>query len=145
MEVPWPRTESEQELQPTPQLQQHWILSPTVPGQGWNWHLCRDPDHCSQIMNTLHHSRNSLFFTFRLYKELFPILITIISLIPQNNAMKYQIGSQQVHGKSLKPIIKCCQALPLPHSWLLLTWMKEGINQKENLPIYQVLTKSPST
>lgn len=33
MKVPWPGVESELQLQPTPQLQQHWILKPLCRGK----------------------------------------------------------------------------------------------------------------
>lgn len=36
-----------------------WILYPTVPSQGLNPPLCRDPSSCSQILNILSHTRNS--------------------------------------------------------------------------------------
>ena len=39
MEIPWPRTESEPELQPTPQLQQYQIFNPL--------HQARNQTHTS--------------------------------------------------------------------------------------------------
>ena len=60
MEAPSPGTESEPELQPTPQLQQCHIFSP----------LCRVGDQTSTstetnwIMNPWHHSRNFYFWIF---------------------------------------------------------------------------------
>ena len=48
---PGPGTESEPQFQPTPQLQQHWILNPNAPGQGSNLCLFRDKvrflTHCT--------------------------------------------------------------------------------------------------
>ena len=66
MEVLGPETESEPQLQPIPQLWQHLIIQPTVPGQGLNSCLHSDPSCCSQILNLLNHSGNSLciFFFF---------------------------------------------------------------------------------
>ena len=59
MEVSWPGIESEPQLGPMLQLEQCQILESTVLDQGWNLHLCSDPSRCSQILNPLHHSRNS--------------------------------------------------------------------------------------
>ena len=58
MEVPRPGIESDSKLQTVPQLQQHWILSPTALGWGSNPCLC-NPSRCSQILNPLRHSGNS--------------------------------------------------------------------------------------
>ena len=53
MEVPRPGTESEAQLQPK--------LDPLTHVLGWgsNLHFHSDLSHCSQILNPLHHSRNS--------------------------------------------------------------------------------------
>ena len=58
MEFPRPGTESKSQLQPIPQLQQCWILNPLY-YPGWNPYLSFDLRHCSSILNTLCHTRNS--------------------------------------------------------------------------------------
>ena len=59
VEVPRPGILSKLQLQHILQLQQHWILEPTAPSLGSNPYLSSDSSCCSQIHNTLCHSRNS--------------------------------------------------------------------------------------
>ena len=58
MEVPGPGIKSEPQLQPMPQLQQHWILNPPHGAGDLNPLFCTNPNHCSQILNPLCHNRN---------------------------------------------------------------------------------------
>ena len=61
MEVPRIGIESELELWTTPQLQQCWILNLLLWARNWMWDwICSDPSCCSQILNLLCHSENSL-------------------------------------------------------------------------------------
>ena len=62
MKVPGPGIESKLQVQPESQLWQYWILQPTEPSWGLNLHFCSDLSHCSQVLNQLHHNRNSLKF-----------------------------------------------------------------------------------
>ena len=66
--VPMPGIRSELQLQPMLQLQQRWILQPTVPG--WESNLC--PGIAETPMIPLHYSRNSLtwIFNFKKIKDL---------------------------------------------------------------------------
>ena len=60
MEVPGPGMESEPQLPPTTQLQQHQILNLLCRSRDWNCNL----SHCSWILNPLYHTKNSLILIF---------------------------------------------------------------------------------
>lgn len=60
MDVPKPGIKSELQLWQMPDL----LTQCTTLGQGSNLYLCRDPSHCSQILNALCHSGNSYTLTF---------------------------------------------------------------------------------
>ena len=59
MEVPKPGTESELQLWPKPQLQQHWIFNLLRGARELNPHPHSDLRDYSQILKPLHHSGNS--------------------------------------------------------------------------------------
>ena len=62
----------DQGLSPKPRLRPSFelswdlcqILRPAVLGLGWNLCLCRDPSHCSQILNPPQHSGNAKSLPF---------------------------------------------------------------------------------
>ena len=62
------------------------------PGQGSNPRLCSNLSHCSQILNPLHHSRNSLFF--KKTKTKTKIKFILCTLL---------IGMQKFLGQGLNP------------------------------------------
>lgn len=83
MEVAQPGMESELELQPTPQLT-HWA------GQGSNWHL--------QIINLLHHSRNSWIILI-LFAYLYFFQLWQLQKFKVRNVMSYVYILSDHHNK----------------------------------------------